>query len=149
MWGQKETDMAFQGGNSTTLISKDSEIIGDINFSGDLEIQGKVKGNIIAKSDSNATVRVVEGGQVNGEIRAPKIIVNGDVSGDVHCSEHVELAAQAKVEGNVNYNLIEMVKGAQVNGNLVYAGAVKKGGTKTPFTSNPDVNETRENALVD
>lgn len=118
--------MAFQAGNSTTLISKDSEIVGDIKFTGDLEIQGVVRGNIVAKSDSGATVRVVEGGRVEGEIHSPKIIVNGEVSGDIHSAEHVELAAKANVAGNVNYNLIEMVKGAQVNGSLVYAGAVKK-----------------------
>ena len=118
--------MAFQSGNATTLISKDSEIIGDIKFSGDLEVQGLIRGNIFTKSDTSATVRVVEGGRVEGEIHAPKVIINGEVKGDVHCGEHVELAAKANVEGNVHYNLIEMVKGAQLNGNLVYAGAVKK-----------------------
>ena len=118
--------MAFQSGSTTTLISKDSEIIGDIKFSGDLEVQGLIRGNIFTKSDTSATVRVVEGGRVEGEIHAPKVIINGEVKGDVHCGEHVELAAKANVEGNVHYNLIEMVKGAQLNGNLVYAGAVKK-----------------------
>ena len=118
--------MGFQTGHSTTLISKDSEIVGDIKFSGDLEIQGVVRGNIMAKGDSGATVRIVEGGRVEGEIHSPKVIVNGNVTGDIHCGEHVELAAKACVEGNVHYNLIEMVKGAQVNGSLVYAGATSK-----------------------
>lgn len=118
--------MAFQGGNSTTLISKDSEIVGDIKFSGDLEIQGVVRGNIVAKGDSGATVRVVEGGRVEGEIHAPKVIINGEINGDIHSGEHIELAAKAVVSGNVNYTLIEMVKGAQVNGSLIYSGSVKK-----------------------
>lgn len=118
--------MAFNGSNGTTLVSKQTEIIGDIKFTGDLEIQGVVRGNVIAKSDSGATVRVVEGGRVEGEIHAPKVIVNGQIQGDVHSADHVELAAKATVEGNVHYNLIEMVKGSQVNGNLVYAGAAKK-----------------------
>ncbi|MBL4827993.1 MAG: polymer-forming cytoskeletal protein [Spongiibacteraceae bacterium] len=118
--------MAFQSGHTTTLISKDSEIIGDIKFTGDLEIQGLIRGNIIAKVDKGATVRVVEGGRVEGDIHSPKVIVNGQVHGDVHSADHVELAAKANIEGNVHYNLIEMVKGAQVNGSLVYAGSVKK-----------------------
>lgn len=118
--------MGFQSGNSTTLISKDSEIVGDIQFSGDLEIQGTVRGNITAKTDKAATVRVVEGGRVEGEIHAPNIIVNGEINGDIHAGEHVELAAKANVVGNVNYTLIEMVKGAQVNGSLIYAGATSK-----------------------
>ena len=118
--------MAFQSGNTTTLISKESEIVGDVNFSGDLEIQGIIRGNIYAKADKSASVRIVEGGQVEGEIHSPRIIVNGEIRGDVHSSEHVELAAKANVEGNVHYNLIEMVKGAQLNGSLIYSGAVKK-----------------------
>ena len=129
--------MAFQSNSSTTLISKDSEIIGNIQFSGDLEIQGVVRGNIQAKSESGATVRVVEGGRVEGEIHAPKVIINGEVVGDVHCDQHVELAAKACVDGNVHYNLIEMVKGAQLNGNLVYAGAAKKSKPKVVAENQP------------
>jgi cytoskeletal protein CcmA (bactofilin family) len=122
MWG-KDTKMAFQAGQSTTLISKESEIIGDLHFSGDLEIQGVVKGNIVAKTEKGASVRIVEGGRVEGEVHAPKVIINGHMIGDVHSADHVELASKALVEGNVHYNLIEMVKGAQVNGKLLYASA--------------------------
>lgn len=118
--------MAFQNGNSTTLISKETEITGDINFSGDLEVQGLVRGSISAKPDSNATVRIVEGGCVEGEIHSPKVIINGKVIGDVHCSDHIELAAKASVVGNIHYKLIEMVKGSQVNGSLLYAGVENK-----------------------
>ena len=113
--------MAFSAGHTTTLISKDAEIIGDIKFSGDLEIQGQVTGNIIAKDDAAAMIRIVEGGKIEGSIHAPKVIINGTLVGDVHASEHIELAAKANVQGNVHYSLIEMVKGSQVNGNLLYA----------------------------
>ena len=122
MWGKEKT-MAFHGADSTTLIAKDSEVLGDLKFTGDLEIQGVVRGNIIASGDKGASVRVVDGGRVEGEIRAPKVMINGEMVGDVYSSEHVELAAKAQIDGNVHYNLIEMVKGAQVNGSLFYADA--------------------------
>ena len=124
MWG-KGKKMAIHKGNSTTLISKDSEIIGDIKFCGDLEIQGLVRGNIMASNDNGSSIRLVDGGRVEGDIHAPRVIINGEIKGDVHSGEHVELAANARVEGNVHYTLIEMVKGAQINGSLVYAGAAK------------------------
>jgi cytoskeletal protein CcmA (bactofilin family) len=126
MW-RKGGDMAFSGGDSTTLISKDSEVVGDLKFSGDLEVQGRVRGNIIAKTDKSAAVRIVDGGCVEGEIHAPTVIINGKMIGDVHSSEHVELASKAQVDGNVHYQLIEMVKGAQVNGSLLYAGGKSTG----------------------
>ena len=120
MFGKKEKVMGFAAG-STTLISKSAELSGDINFSGNLEIEGTVRGNINAAPGSDARVRIMEKGVVEGEIRVPSVVVNGRVVGDVYAGKHVELAAKAVVEGNVHYQLIEMVKGALVNGNLVYS----------------------------
>lgn len=128
MWGNKDKTMGFAAG-STTLISKATEVVGDIHFSGNLEVEGRVRGNIYAEDGSDARVRVMEKGMVEGEISVPTIVINGSVNGDVHSGKHVELAAKAVVQGNVHYNLIEMVKGAQVNGSLVYAGAGKSGKT--------------------
>lgn len=122
MWGNKDKNMGFAAG-STTLISKATEVVGDIHFSGNLEVEGRVRGNIFADGDSDARVRVMEKGLVEGEISVPTVVINGNVNGDVHSSKHVELAAKAVVQGNVHYNLIEMVKGSQVNGSLVYSGA--------------------------
>ena len=122
MFGKEKKTMAFNGsGNTTTLIAKGTEIVGDINFSGNLEVEGKVRGSIVATGAGEASARVLENGEVEGDIRVPSVIVNGAVKGDVYSSNHIELAAKAKVEGNVHYNLIEMVKGAQVNGSLVYS----------------------------
>ena len=119
MFGKKDKAINGFASGSTTLLSKSTEIIGDIRFSGNLEVEGIVRGNIIA--DDDARVRVMDKGLVEGEITAPNIVINGRVVGDVHSSKHVELAANAVVEGNVHYKLIEMVKGAQVNGNLVFS----------------------------
>ena len=45
------------------------------------------------------------------------------VQGDVRTATHIELAAKAVVVGNVYYNLIEMVMGSEVNGNLRHIGS--------------------------
>jgi|TARA_B110000116_G_C16777983_1_gene556783 cytoskeletal protein CcmA (bactofilin family) len=119
MFGKKNKGMGGFASGGTTLLSKSTEIVGDIHFSGNLEVEGIVRGNIVA--DNDARVRIMEKGLVEGEVTAPNIVINGRVVGNVHSSKHVELAANAVVEGNVHYNLIEMVKGAQVNGNLVFS----------------------------
>ncbi|WP_199775524.1 bactofilin family protein [Microbulbifer pacificus] len=111
--------MANSGGNNTTLIARHTEVTGDLHFRGNLVIEGRVNGNISAHSDSEARLQIVDGGVIEGEIRVPNVVVNGNVKGDVHASGHLELASKAIVEGNVHYKLIEMVKGAQVNGSLV------------------------------
>jgi len=106
--------------NVTTLISKSTEINGDLHFSGTLEVEGKIRGNIYADPEVPAEVRIRESGLVQGEIKAPSIIINGLVEGDVYSSEHIELAAKARVIGNVYYHLIEMVMGSEVNGSLYH-----------------------------
>lgn len=102
-----------------SLIGRNTELHGDIRFSGGLHIDGSVVGNVIAEADSNSVLTLSEYGTVEGEVNVPNVILNGVVRGDVHSSEHIELASNARVTGNVYYSLIEMAMGAEVNGNLV------------------------------
>ena len=105
---------------STTLVSRETAIKGDVHFSGNLEVEGLIQGNIVAEPGRDAVVRVVDEGRVEGEIHAPTIIINGSVKGDVHSSSHLELAAKARVQGNVFYSLVEMAMGSEVNGSLAH-----------------------------
>ena len=105
---------------TTTLVSRDTTVVGDLHFSGNLDIEGLVQGNVVAKPGKDALVRIVGEGRIEGDIRAPLVVINGKVKGDVHCTERLELAGHARVEGNVFYVLLEMAVGAEVNGNLTH-----------------------------
>lgn len=120
MLGSKKSGFSVSG--ATTLISQDTVIEGDIRFSGSLDVEGLVKGNIIAEPGKDALLRLVGKGRVEGDIRVPSVIINGEVQGDVHSSRQLELAAHARVQGNVFYNLVEMVAGSEVNGSLKHVG---------------------------
>ncbi|QEY16596.1 polymer-forming cytoskeletal protein [Cellvibrio sp. KY-GH-1] len=109
--------MAFS--NNHTLISRATRVNGDLHFTGELQIEGKVTGNIFADDEKDAKLVIADTGLVEGEIRAPVVIVNGKVVGNIHSSKHLELAAKGNVTGTVHYNSIEMVKGAQLNGSMV------------------------------
>lgn len=102
-----------------SLIGQHTEITGDITFSGGLHVDGKSKGNVVA-TEPGSLLTVSDQGSVEGEVRVPNVILNGLVVGDVYASERIELASQARVQGNVYYNLIEMAIGAEVNGKLVH-----------------------------
>ncbi|HFE32578.1 MAG TPA: polymer-forming cytoskeletal family protein [Gammaproteobacteria bacterium] len=106
-----------------TLIGSGTVLRGDIHFKDGLHIDGVVKGNVIAEGE-NSMLTMSENGRIEGEVRVHNIVLNGEVKGDVHALEHVELAAQARVTGNVYYALIEMAMGAEVNGNLVHRSEV-------------------------
>lgn len=119
MFGSGNKSRTAQG-PAHTLISRQTEIIGDLRFSGELIIEGRIRGNIYAEDESNALVRVSENGVVEGEMWVPAAVINGLVKGDIHCSNHLELSAKAVVMGNVYYCLVEMVKGSEVNGSLMH-----------------------------
>ena len=120
MWGNDN-----KVGHYDTILSNKAEIVGDIKVNGGLHVDGIIKGNIIAEDGSSAVVRISEKGVVEGEIRAPKIIINGTVKGDVHSSNHIELAQKASVTGDVHYIMMEMVMGAKVNGKLLHQNEQK------------------------
>ena len=103
-----------------TLVSSKTQIQGDLQFSGGLHIDGLIRGTIRAEEGSEAIVRISDIGEIDGDVIAPHIIVNGTVHGDVYASKHIELASNASIKGNVYYHLIEMAMGAEVNGNLVH-----------------------------
>lgn len=118
MFGSKKNNQFAKGGH--TLFDRALEITGTVVFGGTLDVEGKVIGDICAAEGADALVRVFDKGRVEGEIRAPKVIINGRVTGDVYSSKHLELASNAVVNGNVHYSVIEMVKGAEVNGSLIH-----------------------------
>ena len=136
MLGSKEKG-GFGTSNATTLVSRDTEIVGDIHFNGNLDIEGRVRGNIIATAGKDAVVRVVDKGLVEGEIHAPSVIVNGTVTGDVHSSKHLELASKARVQGNVHYALVEMAIGAEVNGSLTHTASDAKTSARKDANDEP------------
>ncbi|MGE0372465.1 MAG: polymer-forming cytoskeletal protein [Gammaproteobacteria bacterium] len=103
-----------------TLIGQRTEVHGDIVFSGGLHIDGAIKGNIEASNDAATTLILSDKGSIEGEVRAPHIMINGQVVGDIYASESVELALHARITGNVYYKRIEVAMGAEVNGSLVH-----------------------------
>jgi len=73
---------------------------------------------------------ISERGCVEGAVVVPHVVLNGTVRGDVRATERVQLGPKARVVGNVQYKLIEMSIGAEVNGKLIHES--ESGQAKTP-----------------
>jgi len=99
-----------------TLIGISTDLKGDITFTGGLRIDGKVKGNITARSDDNSTLVLSENAVVTGDVKVPHMIVNGKIKGNVISVERLELQPKAEINGDVTYRVLEIAAGAQVNG---------------------------------
>ncbi len=116
MWGNRKRKVT----RIDSLIGQQTQIKGEIVFSGGLHIDGSIEGKITAVDNSGAVLTLSEQGNIKGDVRVPNVILNGKVIGNVYADEHIELALNARVIGNVYYNLIEMAMGAEVNGSLIH-----------------------------
>ena len=104
-----------------TLVGAETRVHGDIEFTGGFHVDGYVKGNVEAvKKDAESVLSISEQGCVEGSVVVPHLLLNGTIKGDVRATERVELGAKARVIGNVQYKLIEMAIGAEVNGKLIH-----------------------------
>jgi cytoskeletal protein CcmA (bactofilin family) len=104
---------------TTSLIAHGTKVKGDVTFSGRLHIDGSIEGALHGEGD-NAVLTLSNSAQIKGEIVAPHVVINGSVEGDVTSGARLELAAGARVEGNVFYKVMEMSAGAQINGKIVF-----------------------------
>ena len=105
--------------NVSTIIGEGTVIQGDVIYAGGLHVDGRVVGNVSAENGSAATLTLSKLGSIHGGVNVPTVVLDGEVQGDVIASERVQLIANSRITGNVQYNLIEMEVGAEVNGQLV------------------------------
>lgn len=113
--------------SGVTLIAEDAQIVGDVQFSGELYVYGRIQGNVIGRDDA-AKLTLSATGVVEGEVRVANIIVDGKITGDVFARVKVELAERAVVHGNLYYSLIEMQLGSRIDGQLVHTDEVSANG---------------------
>ena len=103
--------------HETSLIARGTVVRGDLRFSGALHLDGHIEGTVLGEGD-NAMFTLSEHGRVHGEIHVLQAVINGHVTGDVHVSARLELASQARIDGDLRYHTLEMAAGAQVNGRI-------------------------------
>jgi cytoskeletal protein CcmA (bactofilin family) len=116
MLNRKRNERASSS-QETSLIARGTVIRGDLRFSGALHLDGRIEGTVVAEGE-DSMFTLSEHGQVQGEIRVPHAVINGHVTGDVHVSARLELAPQARIDGDLRYHTLEMAAGAQVNGRI-------------------------------
>lgn len=118
--------------SDTTLISRETIVTGNISFTGSVHIEGTIKGNI---TTDEGLLTVANSGSIEGDVRAQRVVIDGHIHGNVLAEAHLELASRSVINGNVYYCVIEMAKGAQVNGSLQYHDSFDR---DQPLLAHPD-----------
>ena len=113
----------------TSVIASGLKIVGDVETSGTLKIEGTVQGSIRGARQ----VIVGRSGVIQGDIQAEEIVIGGRVVGTVTATERVEIQANSVIEGDVHTRSIVVFEGGLLNGNVRMDMAGAKGAS-TPVT---------------
>jgi len=104
---------------TSSFISEDLSISGDIEFSDELVIAGSVNGTIKFKGEGSGLVRVLSSGIVVGEIQSKSLEILGKVEAEVTCTKLVSIKATANVTGTLKYMQLEVQSDAVPNVELI------------------------------
>ncbi len=97
------------------VIGPSIQINGDLSGEEDLIIQGKVNGTIQLR-EKNLTVG--SQGQVDANVLAHSIIVEGRVNGDLYGSERVSIRRTGNVQGNIVSPKVSLEEGCSFKGSI-------------------------------
>ncbi|HEY6928419.1 MAG TPA: polymer-forming cytoskeletal protein [Thermoanaerobaculia bacterium] len=109
--------------SGSTVVGPGARFVGDLSGDEDVTVAGRLEGKIRVAED----VKIIAGGEVEGEIEARSVFVGGAVKGQIVASERAELASTAVVEGSVQSPKIIIAEGAQLEGSVAMtAGGSQK-----------------------
>lgn len=97
-----------------TVIARSCRIEGTLSGSGDVNIQGRFKGEI----SGSGQLLISETGDAEARLHARSIVVAGKVHGDMSADEKIELKPSANLRGNITAPRILIQEGATFEGQV-------------------------------
>ena len=102
-----------------TLIGAATRIEGRMVVNKSIRLDGVIEGSIESSTDNLVTVAIGHTGMVHGDVRAHRVLVNGQVDGNIYAREKCELHETSKVKGDIHYGLLGIEHGAEILGLMV------------------------------
>ena len=101
--------------SAAVTIGASVVIKGEVSAKEDLTIAGRIEGKVEVRDH---VVRVGKDAQVNAEISARTVVVEGNVKGNIAATERIELLEHGVVEGDISAPKVAMADGAQFRGKI-------------------------------
>ncbi|MGH8146508.1 MAG: bactofilin family protein [Rhodanobacteraceae bacterium] len=101
---------------SESQIAPDLVIEGKIEGAGHVRIAGRFKGDINVRGD----LTIEHGAKVNGSVRAERVTIAGELTGNVETAAHVELLQTGALTGDVKSTTFSVAKGSKMRGQVEF-----------------------------
>jgi cytoskeletal protein CcmA (bactofilin family) len=122
-----------------SVIAAGMKIVGDIESTGVVKIEGMVEGAIRGARQ----LLLGRQGTVHGDIRAHEVVIGGVVVGTIVADERVEIQSTSSVQGDIHTKSIVVLEGGMINGTVrMGEAAVKEAGQVMPRDAVRDGRDT-------
>ena len=122
------TQPAQAASRGSAFLGQGSKVVGTLNFSGPVELDGFIEGELNAQDK----LVVGESAVVNARINGSEILVKGTVNGDISASKRLILQRPAKVTGNISSLSLSIEEGVVFEGqcSMISAQGPRSAGVK-------------------
>jgi cytoskeletal protein CcmA (bactofilin family) len=125
--GQEEPETPQQRleaevGVQETVIPHGTKVHGTIHGRNGVRVAGFFEGEI----NVEGWVWIDKQGEVQGTVKAPGVIIEGQIKGDIESSEKIEVRASGRVTGNIRCNTLAMAEGCFFQGEIKMPGEVSQ-----------------------
>ena len=97
-----------------SVIAADLAIEGKIEGAGHVRIAGKFKGDV--KVQGNLTIE--QGASVAGGVAASKVILAGELDGNIESAQQVELLQSGVINGDMKAGSLTVAAGSRIRGHI-------------------------------
>jgi cytoskeletal protein CcmA (bactofilin family) len=116
-----------------SVIASGMKIVGDIESTGVVKIEGIVEGAVRGARQ----LLLGRQGTVHGDIRAHEVVIGGTVIGSIVADERVEIQGTSRVQGDIHTKSIVVLEGGVINGTVrmgeIPAKELREAGTDSPI----------------
>ena len=102
-----EHGMNTTGNTSKNVLNSDVEIKGNLKFSGELTLEGKLEGEV----QTDGVLNLGDTAVVNGNINAQSVVVRGKINGNIYAKEKIEIKAKAELFGDIRATKLVVEEG--------------------------------------
>jgi cytoskeletal protein CcmA (bactofilin family) len=118
-------------------VNRNVTVAGHLVFQEPIRIDGHFRGEV----SSSELVVISENGSVGGRVRSPRLIVLGQLEGDITASRSVVLGPHSRFKGKIEADNLTICEGAFLEGEL-------RIGCRANRPANQNLNTERERSSV-
>jgi len=109
-----DTHPPWIGERARVAVNRNVKVAGRLVFQEPIRIEGHFRGEV----SSSELVVISEDGSVGGRIRSPRLVVLGELEGDITNSKSVVLGPRSRFKGKIEADNLTICEGAYLNADL-------------------------------